>query len=167
MEKMMWAKPELNEVTFAANEYVAACWGVGCNTDQANDWEESHLSNVAKGNSKPWEDAEYYTWQEINTWNDGPGTGDAHASAHCGNSGNQVIYDDNNDKIADRMVEIGTEGLGDLLCTIWTDNTFLTEKNIADVKVGDTIYWTTAAGNKIWHHIGKVFESVIGHPNRS
>ena len=25
MEKMIWAKPELNEVAFAANEYVAAC----------------------------------------------------------------------------------------------------------------------------------------------
>ena len=25
MEKMIWAKPEMNEVAFAANEYVAAC----------------------------------------------------------------------------------------------------------------------------------------------
>ena len=31
MEKMIWAKPELNEVAFAANEYVAACGDSGAN----------------------------------------------------------------------------------------------------------------------------------------
>lgn len=167
MEKMIWEKPQMNEVAFAANEYVAACWGVGCDCDAANTWEETHYSNVEKEDNKPWEETEYYTWQEVNTWNNGPGTGDSHASTHCGNSGNQVIYDYNNDGTADRMVEIGTDGLGDLLCTLWTDNTFTTQANIADVKIGNTIYWTTAAGNKIWHHIGTVFETVFGHPNRS
>ena len=29
MEKMVWEKPELNEVAFAANEYVAACGDSG------------------------------------------------------------------------------------------------------------------------------------------
>lgn len=29
MEKMIWAKPEMNEMAFAANEYVAACGDSG------------------------------------------------------------------------------------------------------------------------------------------
>ncbi len=29
MERLVWAKPEMNEVTFAANEYVAACGDSG------------------------------------------------------------------------------------------------------------------------------------------
>lgn len=31
MEKMIWEKPEMNEIAFAANEYVAACGDGGTN----------------------------------------------------------------------------------------------------------------------------------------
>ena len=65
------------------------------------------------------------------------------------------------------MKEVGTDGLGTLDCTIWADDPFSTQMNIADVKIGSIIYWTTAAGNRIWHHIGEVFATVLGHPNRS
>ena len=144
--KEKWVTPKILVEEFAANEYVAACWGVGCNWEAANEWEKTHY--YKKGQ----------TWYDIEC---------SHAQDHCGNSGNQVIYDDNNDGTADRMVEIGTDGLGTLSCKLWTDDTYTEQKNIADVKIGNTIYWTTSAGEKIWHHIGTVFETVFGHPNRS
>ena len=65
------------------------------------------------------------------------------------------------------MVEVGTDGLGTLTCTLYTDNTYKTTMDISTVKVGNTIYWTTAAGIKTWHHVGTVFQTVPNHPNRS
>lgn len=144
--KQTWVTPRVNIQNFEANEYVAACWGVGCSVDEAN---------VYENENKPigsWE-----TWYEL---------GCSHAPDHCGNSGNQVIYDDNNGT-ADRMVEVGTDGLGTLSCTIYTDGTYSSVRDISSVKAGDEIYWTTAAEDKVWHHVGTVYSTVPGHPNRS
>lgn len=157
--KEMWETPRIAVEEFAANEYVAACWGVGCDVDASNKWEKENDSNVWNNRA-----GRYYTWYELNTLGT---SGDAHGTDHCGNSGNQVIFDYDNNGTADAMKEVGTDGLGDLDCTIWTDNTFSTTMDVGDVSIGDVIYWTTSAGNKIWHHIGKVFATVLGHPNRS
>ena len=152
--KAMWETPRVAVEAFAANEYVAACWGVGCITNQANEWEKNHVFDSNKEIKYDWQTSWYD--KEV-----------SHSDDPCGNSGNQVIYDDNNDGVADRMVEIGTDGLGNLGCTIWTDSTYSQTREISTVKANDIIYWTTSAGDKIWHHIGKVFETVFGHPNRS
>lgn len=139
--KKTWAFPLVCVQQFEANEYVAACWGVGCNTAEANRIEKN-----------------------LGIYQ--PGVLD-HSSDHCGLSGNQVIYDDNNDGTADRMVEVGTDGLGTLNCTIYTDSSYSAPMDISSVSTGQTIYWTTSAGNKTWHHVGTVFNTVPGHPNRS
>ena len=139
--KKTWAFPLVCVQQFEANEYVAACWGVGCSVDEANR-SERNLGNYQ------------------------PGVLD-HSSDHCGLSGNQVIYDDNNDGTADRMVEVGTDGLGTLNCTIYTDSSYSVPMDVSSVRTGQTIYWTTSAGNKTWHHVGTVFDTVPGHPNRS
>ena len=139
--KKTWAFPLVCVQQFEANEYVAACWGVGCNTAEANRIEKN-----------------------LGIYQ--PGVLD-HSSDHCGLSGNQVIYDDNNDGTADRMVEVGTDGLGTLNCTIYTDSSYSTPMDVSSVSAGQTIYWTTSAGNKTWHHVGTVFNTVPGHPNRS
>ena len=139
--KKTWAFPLVCVQQFEANEYVAACWGVGCNTAEANQIERN-----------------------LGIYQ--PGVLD-HSSDHCGLSGNQVIYDDNNDGTADRMVEVGTDGLGTLNCTIYTDSSYSTPMDVSSVSAGQTIYWTTSAGNKTWHHVGTVFNTVPGHPNRS
>lgn len=139
--KKTWAFPLVCVQQFEANEYVAACWGVGCNTAEANRIEKN-----------------------LGIYQ--PGVLD-HSSDHCGLSGNQVIYDDNNDGTADRMVEVGTDGLGTLNCTIYTDSSYSAPMDISSVSTGQTIYWTTSAGNKTWHHVGTVFDTVPGHPNRS
>ena len=153
--KAMWETPRIAVEAFSANEYVAACWGVGCNTDQANEWEKNHIFGT---NKEITNDRWQTSWYEKEV---------SHRDEHCGNSGNQVIFDYDNDGIADAMQEVGTDGLDDLDCTIWTDNTFSTERDISTVHIGDIIYWTTSAGDKIWHHIGEVFATVLGHPNRS
>ena len=139
--KKTWAFPLVCVQQFEANEYVAACWGVGCSVDEANQIERN-----------------------LGIYQ--PGVLD-HSSDHCGLSGNQVIYDDNNDGTADRMVEVGTDGLGTLNCTIYTDSSYSTPMDVSSVSAGQTIYWTTSAGNKTWHHVGTVFNTVPGHPNRS
>lgn len=144
--KKTWEVPVILVQQFEANEYVAACWGVGCSVDEANNYERTHYYN------------NYQTWWDIEC---------SHDSSHCGFSGNQVIYDDNNDGTADRMVEVGTSGLGTLTCTLYSDGDYNTPINVASVKAGQTIYWTTSAGIKVWHHVGTVYETVPGHPNRS
>ena len=139
--KKTWEVPVIFVQQFEANEYVAACWGVVCSVDEANRIERN-----------------------LGIYQ--PGVLD-HSSDHCGLSGNQVIYDDNNDGTADRMVEVGTDGLGTLNCTIYTDSSYSTPMDVSSVSTGQTIYWTTSAGNKTWHHVGTVFNTVPGHPNRS
>ena len=87
---------------------------------------------------------------------------------HCGNSSNQVIFDDNGDNIGDRMIETGTDGLGDLVCSIFWDERFRDPRNVDSVQIGDTIYWTTTASDgRTWNHKGTVFATAEGHPNRS
>lgn len=135
-----YIKPTMEGEIFAANEYIASiCWGVQCDITKANAYEN---------------------WIE-NT------DGIDHTADHCGFSGNQVIKDYDENGIADAMIEVGTDGLGELTCKLYDNAWYWREKNIASVKVGDYIYWTTKSGDRTWHHQGKVTASVPGHPNRS
>ena len=139
--KEKWMAPKTVIEEFAPNEYVAVCWGVQCDVDLANEYEQK--------NKPGWSSK---TWAEL---------GCSHESNHCGAMGNQVIYDYNNDGKADKMVEIRTAGLGDLPCTV-------TNMSIGDVQVNDYIYWTTSASDgRVWHHRGQVQSTVTGHPNMS
>ena len=66
--------------------------------------------------------------------------GVTHDNAHCGNSSNQVIFDEN----------------------------YSEPRNVSTVQVGNTIYWTTRASDgRNWNHKGTVFATAEGHPNRS
>lgn len=138
--KEKWTTPKTVIEEFTPNKYIAACWGVCCDVEKANYYEKTTKVN----------------WWSDETWWD---RGCSHDKKHCGTFGNQVIYDDNNDGIAERMVEIKTDGLGDLTCT--------TDKPIGSIKAGQYINWTTSAGDKTWHHQGLVTETVPGHPNMS
>ena len=137
-----WVKPRTEVQKFEANEYVAACWGVGCDVKWSNGYEMNHGNDY---------------------WN-----GVTHDAAHCGNSANQVIKDYDNDEIADAMIETGTDGLGDLDCTIYWDENYSRPRAVSSVGIGETIYWTTtAADGRTWNHKGTVFATAEGHPNRS
>lgn len=138
--KEKWVAPRTVIEEFAPNEYVAVCWGVKCEVDKANYYEQTTQAH----------------WWSDETWAD---LGCSHDNDHCGAIGNQVIRDANNDGIAESMIETGTDGLGNLVCTI--------DKPIGSVKIGDYIYWTTTSGNRTWHHQGEVVGTVPGRPNAS
>ena len=141
MVRKGWVTPKAMVEEFEANEYVAACWGVACEIDWANNYE--------------W-------WQGDSTH------GVTHDSAHCGNPHNQVIYDYNSDGTADAMIEEGTDGLGNLQCKIYSDERYSNPLNISEVKSGMTIYWTTSSSDgRTWNHKGEVFDEYPGRPNHS
>lgn len=136
-----WETPKVLVEEFEENEYVAACWGVKCDIKWANKYE------LREGDYD---------------------RGVTHAKDHCGNSSNQVIFDDDGDGIGDRMIETGTDGLGELACTIYWDGNYNNERAVGTVKQGEIIYWTTrAADGRTWNHRGTVFATAEGHPNRS
>ena len=140
MLKKNWEMPVTVVQKFEPNEYVAACWGVACDVSWAN-WYEQYNGYWDGGNV-------------------------SHASDHCGNSSNQVIFDYDDNGVGDAMIETRTDGLGNLECTIYKD-AFETEIQPDDVKIGQLIYWTTSSGNRTWHHRGTVTATAEGHPNRS
>ena len=141
MVRKSWETPRAMVEEFEANEYVAACWGVACEVDWANDYER---------------------------WEGDISHGVTHDTAHCGNARNQVIYDYNNDGVADAMIEEGTDGLGNLSCEIYSDPRYSRPLNISEVKSGMTIYWTTSSSDgRTWNHTGKVFDEYPGRPNHS
>lgn len=136
-----WMTPIASVEEFEANEYVAVCWGVACDVGWANNYEKIHGY-----------------WDGGNV---------SHASDHCGNSSNQVIYDRDNNGVGEAMVETGTDGLGSLSCTIYKDEYFRNQISASEVNINQTIYWTTSSGNRTWHHRGTVTATAEGHPNRS
>lgn len=129
--KKKWVAPRTEVQKFEANEYVAACWGVACDTEAANDYDK------------------WYAYHNPN---------------ECGSFTQQVIYDDNNDGVADRMIENRNGGLA---CKVYEDPNYSILKKVSDVNIGETVYWTTKLGLITYHHQGTVLETVPGHPNRS
>ena len=137
-----YVTPRMTGETFAANEYIAACWGVACVTDSANTLEEEFYHNPVQ-------------------------SGITHDPNYCGQTTHQWIIDSDNDNVAESMVEINTNGLGSLPCTIYYNERYWFQRDISTVKSGDYIYWTTSSGDRVWHHQGRVTDTVPGHPNRS
>lgn len=140
--KKMWEEPRIQVQEFMPNEYVAVCWGVQCSVSDANKIEKNFYHNPSY-------------------------SGITHSSAYCGQTSHQWLLDSDNNNIAEAMVEINTDGLGDLPCTIYTDATYKHTRDISTVRPDQYIYWTTSSGAKTWHHQGRVSNTVDGHPNRS
>lgn len=126
--KLKYVTPQMREEVFQANEYVAACWYIGCerafDTDNV-EWEQQGVSHGSN--------------------NDGTG---------CGHQENQAIRVSDNGVVS--LVEVRTSGLGDLQCTITDSSWNPTTLKQSDVKTGNMVYWTTSADNRIWHHYGKI-----------
>lgn len=124
--KLTYVTPQMHEEIFQANEYVAACWYIGC----------------AKAGSD-----DYYESGDITHGAQASGTG-------CGHAQNQAIRVSDTGVVS--MVEVQTDRLGDLPCTITDSKWNPITLNQSDVETGKTIYWTTTSGNRTWHHYGTV-----------
>lgn len=141
-----YVKPMMESEVFMANEYVAACWGVSCVVDAANDVEKRWM---------------------LDRWESNYENGQTHDAAHCGMQTNQWVIDDDGNGTVDRMIETGTDGLGDLTCTLYTGPDYRRMASFSGVTTGSYIYWTTTSGNRTWHHQGNVVGVDSSHPNRS
>lgn len=137
--KMKWEEPSIEVQKFVPDEYVSACWKVACAVNAANDVEKKWPYNGSNNFAQ----------------------GQTHDEAHCGNETNQWVTDNG-------MIEIRTNGLGNLACDLYTNDSYTSTTNYSSVKDGDYIYWTTRAGDgRVWHHQGYVKGTDSGHPNRS
>ena len=137
MGKKTWSMPQATVQAFEANEYVAACWGVACDV---------------MGGEQSGDDPMR------------PSEGLGHNRIYCGQTSHQLITTDENG-IAIAMTEIDTrKSLGtDLPCTLYTDGSYTTTRDIRTVKEGDYIYWTTSKDTRTWSHHGKVVAGSTNH----
>lgn len=133
-----WTAPVIEVQVFEANEYVAACWGVACDTNEANAFEK-RMNNYPVG---------------------------GHNSSLCGKQSHQYVFTDANN-VAIGMQEQKHPSWGTLTCTLYTDQNYNVKRNIATVDPGDVIYWTTQKFGNLYHHVGTVQASYPGNPNRS
>ena len=151
MAKKTWVKPMTLVQKFEANETVAACWGVACNTGAANDYE------IKNG------------FDEVYMWIPAANYKVEHTMDGCGNMSNQYIIDDNPfDSVPPEMIEISN---GEHLPCTFTDENY-NAITLTSVKDGQDIFWTTkrTVGSvgvvATWHHQGVAIIDPR-HPNRS
>lgn len=144
MKKYM--KPIMNGEIFTTNEYVAACWGVGCDYDRANKIIEPSLKN-------------------------NPAYG--HQRQYCGQIDHQHVVLGSNGKPVG-IQELGSAYADVLEGTLYTDNTYTKEMSssqIENIKIGDEIHWITVGTGwgqtSIYHHVGEVIGTTKDHPNAS
>lgn len=143
--KKMWCKPKMRIEEFHTNEYLSTCWGVACTTIKANKWEKKYNKD------------QYENF------------GVKHRDNHCGQMNNQVLKDLNDDHVFDEMIEVGTDGLGKLVCSLYTNDSYkIPRNNFNGINIGSNLFWTTSAKDgRTWHHQGKVVGTDSSHPNRS
>lgn len=155
MERKTWVMPMTLVQKFDANEVVALCWGVGCDTELAND-----------KSSYDWTHPQYHPHAPLSPYRPRHGT--------CGNSSNQYFKDTNGDGAVDALYERAADGT-ELLCEIYSDASYTNTLSVENVQPNSTIYWTSSASAggwpnpdvATWHHVGTTFDTVPGHPNRS
>lgn len=145
-----YVTPRMTGETFAANEYIAACWAIAC------EW-------GIQGGEQGTNNLDLPFWihegsDAIHTLR-GDGSG-------CGHANNQYITENADGSFS--IMEINTQGLGNLNTRLTTNSDYwYLSSSITGVEPGDEIYWTTSSGNRTWYHSGTVSTADYGHPNRS
>lgn len=136
MEKMMWTKPEMNEVAFAANEYVAGCYTLRCalpgissteveenSADSpyyAEYWvgtrrgEEDWILDSYHGSSKP-SGEDYDAWD----WSMGPLHGSCAHGSSSYNEDTRIAYESSKPSATIWDVVIGTLVNGNIFNATW------------------------------------------------
>ena len=144
-----YMRPTMQGEVFAANEYVAVCWRVGCK------------------NNTSWHN-KYTNAPDISGWGgvaEGPYDYPFSHDGDCRNPSNNYFRGDPNGDNIEFVMETTSGDLGNLsggFCT-WTD---ANSNGIVDTD--DVIYWYTAANDgRRWNHWGRVQSTDLTHPNRS
>ena len=126
--KKVWSIPTAKVEKFVSNEYVAACWTVAC--DIPNRENSGIGTDAFDGDVK-------------------------HGIKECGQTSHQYIKLDENGNAVE-MIETNTQGMGNLQCTIYTDDSYTATRDISTVNADDYIYWTSSHDSRTWHHHGTV-----------
>ena len=141
MERKTWVMPMTLVQKFEANETVAQCYYIGCDTGAANAWEERN-----------------HGWWEIKP---------NHQSDECGNKYQQIFKDTDGDGLPDKMFEERGSIWGTLEVTgVYSDENYSVIQDISKIQEGQRIYWITKAAYT-YHHQGNAVAVDDGHPNRS
>lgn len=145
--KKMWAEPKIAVQEFVPNEYVAACWEVGC--------------VVGNGNYGGYGDGDNWRmWDWVAPW--GGACHDHTGSCRIPNN-NQFNVDEygNVSFFAENSSDQGSLNGG------YTG--YIDRNNSDSIDNGDLIFWYTLSGNsdRRWNHYGTVTDISADHPNRS
>lgn len=126
-----WKMPSAKVEKFVANEYVAACWTVVCDIPNRENRENRGIGADAFNADVK------------------------HGIKECGKESHQFIKLDSNGNPVE-MIETNTQGMGNLPCTIYTDDSYQNVRSINTVQADDYIYWTSSYQGTVWHHHGEV-----------
>ena len=138
--KKNWTKPVANVEEFAANEYVTACYYIGCDYAGQNIWVNGHYQR-----------------------HDPDGCGNKENQAITVHAGN--IRKDYGATIS--ITELNTRW-GDLTCYFVPQEHAQSPRTetISGVSIGDEIYWVTDVGYWMTHK-GTVQITDVNHPQHS
>lgn len=126
--KEKWMAPKTVIEEFTPNNYCAICWAIGCKVPEKNN--------------------AYDQWGKLIGGKDSGGA--VHQYDHCGSPSNQYIRERANGRI--EMIEINTDGLGDLACEIISPKNFTWE---GIQQNGGRVEWNTyTSDNRVWRHYG-------------
>ena len=130
MEKRNYVKPLLNSEEFIPNEYVAACFKLGCSFEAANSYEEQIDNHPIYG----------------------------HQSGYCGNKDNQYVEVDENgciEKAYEKHIlwgELTIDFYDETYTHKITGNVCVEDASGEPI----TLYWKTSNGDNVYHHRGTI-----------
>lgn len=141
-EKRSYSQPTLSVEQFVANAYIATCWNIACNIDEANQWEKDHE------------------------------TGEEHTSGNCGTASSQVVREDGMWEVSKSTTEDQGQkfGLKCTVYSDSTYTTKLSLGSIKTAtKIWWTtdIYNNQGVSTRSWHHVGVVGAVNEEKPNMS
>lgn len=149
MEKRTWVKPEMNAVTFAANEYVSLCLLLTCNLMGNYDWVDTNEN----GNNRP----SYHNGRV----NYGSDMSEIHQKDQCGSGSSAGGAWFN----TDTQKESGTNGAA--IQNVWLDKdgnstngyefnvtTSTPDSILKEITTAVGAVWQSVLNGSIWNHVG-------------
>lgn len=147
--KKNWVTPEAALQVFEANEYVAACWRIGCTItglDEHDPW-----SGYENCKTTPWGNQPHSS---------GCVHDNSHSADGCGNPDHNAIYQVGEHTYS--ITEVGVDGsLSGLPCTFYTENwgeALGTTIEITNPSEKVQVWWSTSRNNnginRTWYHTG-------------